>query len=164
MGKFEDQVNKFARKYEARLRAIGRTAVQETVSIAQEVAIPPNAAQGAVSSGGKLGGGGGRMRVDTGFLRASIQAALHTMPSGPTKNEGTHGGKKKYSVGSQASGEPVAATLLRWDPNKSDVLFVGWTAGYARIREAHDGFNRGAVEKWDQTVLKAVKKVEASFG
>ena len=163
MGKFEDQVNKFARKYEARLRAVARTAVQDTIAIAQEVGMPPNAAQGAVSVGGVLGGGGGRMRVDTGFLRASIQAALNAMPSGPSTNEGTHGGKKKYPIGKQAAGEPVAVTLLQWDPNKSGKIFVGWTAEYARHREAQDGFLRGAVEKWDATVYKAVKKVEKSF-
>ena len=163
MAKFGDQVNKFARKYEARLRTIARISVQDTISIAQEPGIPPNAAMGAMSSGGVLGGSGGRMRVDTGFLRASIQAALHTMPRGPSVNEGTHGGKKKYPVGKQAAGEPVAAVLLRWDPLTPTPIFVGWTANYARYREAHDGFLRGAVEKWDQTVKKAVKRVEAAF-
>lgn len=161
MGVFEDQVNKFARRYEARLRAVGRTAVQETVSIAQEVSRPPNAAMGLVSTSSS---GGGRMRVDTGFLRASIQAALQTMPSGPSVNEGTHGGKKKYPIGTQVAGEPVAAAILKWDPNKNIPLFIGWTANYARHREAKDGFVRGAVEKWDTTVYKAVKKVEVALG
>jgi hypothetical protein len=164
MGKFSIQVDKLAKKYEARLRAVARTAVQDTVSMAQEVGVPPNAAMGAVSSGGVLGGSGGRMRVDTGFLRASIQAALQTMPSGPSQNEGTHGGKKKYPVGTQAAGSPVAAVLLTWDPFKPTPLFVGWTAEYARYRESQDGFQRGAAEKWDITVTKAVKKVEAAFG
>ena len=160
MGKFEDQVNKFAQRYEARFRAIGRTAVQETVSIMQEVSKPPNAAMGLVST---KASGGGRMRVDTGFLRASIQAALQTMPSGPSVNEGTHGGKKKYPVGTQVTGEPVAAVLLKWNPITGIPLFVGWTANYARHREAQDGFRQGAVEKWDITVTKAAKKVEATF-
>ena len=143
MGKFTNQVNKFARKYESRLRAVARTAVQDTVSIAQRTR--PE---------------GGRMRIDTGFLRASIQAALHSMPSGPTKNEGN----RTYPVGSVVAGAPISVTLLRWDPNKEQKLFVGWTSNYAAIRESKDGFMRGAVEQWDQTVKKAVRKVESGFG
>ncbi len=138
MGKFGNQVDQFARKAEARFRRISQISVQDTISMAQRTT-----------------GDGGRMRVDTGFLRASIQARLNRMPSGPTR------GKKKteYAIGTQ-----VSVTLIKWDPNKSTPLFIGWTAGYARHREAQDGFLRGAVELWDQTVFKAVKKVEAGLG
>ena len=147
MGKFSDQVNKLARKYEERLKAIAREAAQETASIAQ-----------------RTRGEGGRLPVVTGFLHASIQASMDTMPSGPTTNEGTHGGKKKYPIGSQAAGEPVSVALLRWNPNDGRKIFIGWTAIYARHMEAKYGFMRGAVEKWDQTVRKAVRKVESGFG
>jgi len=94
------------------------------------------------------------MRFDTGFLRASIQAALGTMPSGPTTNEGG----RTFSEGQQVAGEPVSVTLLRWEPGR-DTLFVGWTANYARFREAKDGFLRGAVELWPRTVDAAAKRV-----
>lgn len=146
MGKFGDKVGEFSRKFEGRIRAIARTAVQSTISDAQ-----------------RTRGEGGRMRVDTGFLRASIQAALNGPPSGPTTNEGGHGGKRKYAVGSQAAGEPVAVVLLKWDLWKGDSFYVGWTANYARPREFKDGFLRGAAEKWDANVAKAVKQVEASY-
>ena len=142
MGKFGEQVNRYAKKYEGRMRAIARTAVLDTVSMAQ-----------------RTRGNGGRMPVDTGFLRASIQAAIGTMPSGPTRNDG----EEKYSGDTQAAGEPVVVTLLRWNPNTGSPLFVGWTANYARKQQAKNGFMRGAVEKWDQTVTKAVKKVETSY-
>ncbi len=146
MGKFEDQINKFARKYEARLKLIAQISVQDTVSMAQ-----------------KTRPEGGRMLIDTGFLRASVQAGVGQMPSGPTR--GKKGAKKgEYAIGTQVTGEPVSVTLLRWDPNKSIPVFIGWTANYARHREAQDGFLRGAVEKWDQIVFKAVKKVEIGFG
>jgi hypothetical protein len=143
MGKFENQVNKFDRKADAKFRAIGQWAVQDTISMAQ-----------------KTIGEGGRMRIDTGFLRASIQASLHTMPRGPNSNEGDH----KYPIGSQVTGQNISTVLLQWDPNKRTPLFVGWTANYARIRESKDGYLRGAVEKWDQTVFKAVKIAEVRFG
>jgi hypothetical protein len=145
MSRFDQQVRDFRRKYNARMRVIARTAVQDTISQAQRT-MPE----------------GGRMRIDTGFLRASIQAALGTMPRGPSTNDGGYGGKRKYALGQQVAGEPVPVTLLKWEPGK-DVLYVGWTASYARPREYHDGFLRGAVAKWKTNVKVAAKKVGAGF-
>jgi hypothetical protein len=158
MGKFENQITQFARKYEKRYRAIAKTAVQDTISMAQRVGVSEAMKKKAASVAVSVQGGG-RMRVDTGFLRASIQAALHGMPRGPTQNEGN----QKYPVGSQVTGQNVTAVLLQWNPNDGTTFFVGWTANYARYREAKDGFLRGAIEKWDQTVYKAVAKVGAGF-
>jgi len=140
---FSGQIAAFNRKVTQRYRTVAKTAVQETVSMAQRVRDE-----------------GGRMRVDTGFLRASIQAAVGNMPSGPTENEN----KKKYPIGSIVAGEPVSVTLVRWNPDREEVLYIGWTANYARYREAQDGFLRGAVELWDVTVNSAVAKVRAGFG
>ena len=50
---FGDQVAVLAAKYQARMRAVMRESVQETVEIAQRISQE-----------------GGRMRVKTGFLRA----------------------------------------------------------------------------------------------
>jgi len=147
MGKFSAQVNELTKRYEGRMRAIARTAVQDTVSMAQR---PKNS--------------GGHMPIDTGFLRASIQAATNTMPSGPTTNTGAHGGKKKFSSMENVAGESVSVTLLKWNPNNGTPLYVGWTAVYARAMEAKYGFMRLAAGKWDQTARKAVKKVEAGYG
>jgi hypothetical protein len=146
MGNFSNQVAGFTREYERRLRATARTAVQETVSKAQ-VTI----------------GEGGRMHILTGFLRASIQAALNEMPSGPT-SPADKKTKNQYSVGAQVTGEPVSVTLLRWDLNKGTPFFVGWTANYARYRESQDGFLRGAVELWDETVANAARQVRSGLG
>ena len=98
------------------------------------------------------------MRVDTGFLRASIQGSINSMPSGPTTNDD----KEKFALGTQAAGEPISVTLLKWEPISNDVLFVGWTAGYARPREHKDGFLRSAVDMWDVTVAKAAKRIANS--
>jgi hypothetical protein len=146
MGRFSRDVDAFIKKVHQRYRAVARTAVQDTVAIAQ-----------------RTEGEGGRMRVDTGFLRASIQGALGvTPPSGPVRPpKGT--GKGEY-VGRLVAGEPLSVTLLKWDPLKGQQITVGWTANYARHREYQDGFLRGAVEQWSTTVRKAVVKVEAGFG
>ena len=143
MTTFSQQVAAFNKKYEARVRATAREAVQETVSRAQ-----------------RTRGEGGRMRIDTGFLRASIQAALGTMPSGPTNNPDD----TKYSAGAQVAGEPVSVTLLKWDITRSQEIYVGWTANYARPREFKDGFLRGAVEQWDTIVGAAAKRVRQQLG
>lgn len=135
MTSFSEQIAAFNRKAEKRIRAAGRDAVQETVAEAQTVR-----------------GRGGRMRVKTGFLRASIAAAIGQMPSGETEN--TDNETFNYQVDS------IAATLLQWDPSSEDKLFIGWTANYARPREYRDGFLRGAVENWEQNVKSASRQAQ----
>lgn len=139
MGKFGDQIKRHERVALARIRATARESIRVTTEIAQQ----PRR-------------GGGRMRIRTGFLRASIQAAIGRMPSGPTTNEGD----QKYGLNEQASGAPVAAVLLQYDPFAEVSFYVGWTANYARPREYKDGFLRGAVEKWDTTVARAANQAK----
>ena len=132
---FDQQVAAYMEKYKKRLRATAREAVQETVEIAQQTV-----------------GEGGRMRVDTGFLRASIAASIGQMPSGPGKGDD---GPYTYT------GDATSATLLRWQPDQT--LYIGWTANYARAREYRDGFMRGATEKWSHTVDQVAQKVRRSL-
>jgi hypothetical protein len=139
---FDKQVERWRRKTSAKLRAVGREAVQTTVSQAQRVREE-----------------GGRMPVDTGFLRASIQAALGTWPYGPSDNPND----RTYAIGSQVAGEPLAVVLLKWEPGRDD-LYVGWTANYARYQEYKQGFMRKAAMKWKTNVKVAAKKVDAGFG
>ena len=82
---------------------------------------------------------GGRMRVDTGFLRNSLQTSL---------NGGTAlSGADSYVL-------KIAEMSL------GDTLFGGWTADYALAREfgargqSPDFFMRGAAQKWPQIVAK----------
>ena len=133
MADFGKQVAILTGKYKKRLRATARMSVQKTVDIAQ-----------------KPRSKGGRMRIDTGFLRASIAANVGSMPSGE-------------SVGDNDvdfTGIPIAVTLITWEP-ADEKIYVGWTANYARPREFQDGFMRGATELWPQTVDAAVKQVKA---
>lgn len=136
MGSFAVRVEALARKYQMQLRMTAKGAVQHTVKLAQAVDKE-----------------GGRMRVDTGFLRASIAGAYDVMPHGVAVNP-TPGESVKYD------GAPIAAAIVRWRP-ETQVLYVGWVANYARPREARDGFLKGATEQWDQTVHMIATNVKA---
>ena len=129
MASFGAEVTALSERYQRRMRALARTAAQETVSIAQRIEDE-----------------GGRMRVKTGFLRASIAASTGSMPSGVSVNPDPNAESEIF----QYEGTTISAALLKWQP--WDTLYVGWVANYARPREARDGFLRGAVEQWDQTV------------
>lgn len=94
---------------------------------------------------------GGRMRVDTGFLRASGQMSLTGMPSGPargakdaTKHQYDSGGGD-WSKGSNVTEKLSKAKL-------GDTIYFGWTANYARYRELYDGFLEGALMQWARIV------------
>lgn len=137
MTNFAAKVEAMTRKYQMQMRATMRTAVQETVSLAQHVEDE-----------------GGRMRVDTGFLRASIVANTGSMPSGESVNPNSDA-KITYE------GTAIAAALLRWQPGQT--LYIGWTANYARPREYRDGFLRGAVEQWDGTVKTVAARIKQSL-
>lgn len=140
MTSFSEQIAAFNRKAEKRIRAASRDAVQMTLAEASR----PRPI--------------GRMRVDTGFNRASLQGSLDGMPSGPSENENNtdYGDSETEGLpAKQVAGEPIAITLLRWDPNTGKPFYAGWTSSYAVYREYQDGYLRGAVENWDQNVEKA---------
>jgi hypothetical protein len=93
---------------------------------------------------------GGRMRVDTGFLRASGQLSLTGMPSGPER--GAPG----------ATYNPSDANLILGIAGlkAGDTIYFGWTANYAAAREFHDGYLAGAVQKWQQIVNKYAEQLK----
>ena len=130
MKSFSAQVDAWARKAHGRSEAVFKTAVQNTFDLAQ---VP-------VASGG-------RMRIDTGFLRASFAASLDGIPSGPSRQ-------------GEAKGNPddVALTIARL--NIGDTIYAGWTANYAAAREAKDGFREAAVQRWPITVAEAAAEAK----
>ena len=85
---------------------------------------------------------GGRMRVDTGFLRASGRASTTGFPSGVGQRpaEGTF----------TYDGEAVNAVLLSL--NFGDTFYWGWVANYAPYRELYDGFMEAALQNWSRIV------------
>ena len=92
---------------------------------------------------------GGRMRVDTGFLRNSLKANIGSMPSGAS------------SPGNWDESE-VVLTLTRLQPGQ--VFYAGWTASYARPREHYDGFLRMAAQKWQDQVDAAARQLKQRAG
>lgn len=137
MPTFDEQVAAWARKVEGRIEAVTKQAAQQTFDYAQ---IPT--AQG------------GRMRVDTGFLRNSIVAAVGQIPTGPSE------GPYRVKTGIQWRDTPgsgdVSAEIASWDIQRP--LYVGWSANYARYREAYDGFLEGALMRWPQFCEAAAQR------
>ncbi|AHJ10709.1 hypothetical protein P106B_26 [Rhizobium phage vB_RglS_P106B] len=98
-------------------------------------------------------GKGGKMRVDTGFLRASGQASLNGMPSGPSMKP-KEGSFDWSSTQTEATiGSMQFGAVLHW----------AWTANYARYREAYDGFMYSTLQNWQQIVDKVVAEAKARF-
>lgn len=132
---FTANIDKFIAKSEAKLEAVVKTAVQDTINEAQTIDDK-----------------GGFMRFDTGFLANSGMASIGTLPVGESKNPGTQ--LPEWNP------QSIAAALLQWDLNSP--FYFGWVANYARARENKDGFMRRAAQNWPQHVNKAVAKVKAA--
>lgn len=90
---------------------------------------------------------GGKMRVDTGFLRSSGLASLNAPPRGLGRGDR----KGTYTW----NGEAINSVLARI--KIGDVVYFGWTANYAKYREVFDGFLESAVQKWQNHVNSAVQ-------
>ena len=136
-GNFEAQVDAIVAKTEKRMLALMRESIQRTVDDAQ---LP-------VAKGG-------RMRIDTGFLRASGQGSLNGMPTGPVRGE-----SKVKGFYDNGGSTPTILALAQLQFGA--VFFFGWTANYARYRELYDGFLEGAVQKWQQTVDAVAEEIKA---
>jgi len=138
---FSRQIQKFARKSKEMTEAVARQSVQDVVERAELTAAQ-----------------GGAMRVDTGFLRASGGAALGGFPRGPSSNPG---GRQFSGSGEAGTGIPLAVALAQWDFEAK--LAYGWSASYARPREARDGFMRLAVQNWERIVESNVRAAKAAI-
>lgn len=125
---FANQVDNFVINSEARMLAVVRTAISNVIEESQK----------PVAKAGK-------MRVKTGFLRASGIANLNSPPVGETKGDP----KGSYAW----AGEAVNSVLVRL--KAGDVFHFGWTAHYAKYREAYDGFLESALMNWQAHVDKA---------
>lgn len=116
-----------------------------TVSEKRMIALMRQSLQDVIDNAQQAAGKGGRMRVDTGFLRASGQASLTGMPTGPARGDkDAKPGQYKYD------GENVIAVLGKL--KLGSVFYFGWTANYAQYREVYDGFLEGALQHWQRIV------------
>lgn len=132
---FSASVDDFIKLSKERTEAVIRQSVQEVVDQAQ---LP-------VAKGGK-------MRVDTGFLRASGQMSLNGMPSGPTRPD-------KDAKPGEYSPDNTSIVLSLGKFQLGQTIYFGWTANYAKYREAYDGFLGSAAQNWQSIVAKNIKLV-----
>lgn len=135
---FEAQVKAFADKAIDKLETIFRASSQD---VAKEMSTTV--------------GNGGNMRVDTGFLRASMLASLSTLPPvDPNGRPASDAPKNSYRYDAEAVNLTIAKATLK------DTISIGFTAAYARPREYKDGFVRLAAQNWQTIVSNNVAKVK----
>jgi hypothetical protein len=133
---FTAQVEGIVNKTDQKLVALARETTQRVIDDAQL----PTAR-------------GGRMRVDTGFLRGSGRLSLNGMPSGPSRP--VEGATYPYDE------RAVELTLGRVE--LGDTIFFGWSAEYAKYREAYDGFLQAAIQNWPQHVANVITELNRRF-
>lgn len=144
MTSFAASVGDWCRGVEGAVEAIFKASVQDVVSEMQ-----------------KPRGAGGRMRVDTGFLRASLLGSTSAMPSIDPNARPADGGS--YPAGQQV--ELTIAGLTLGQP-----FYAGYTASYAAAREygargqAPDAFVRTAAQGWQQIVAKREAELMRRLG
>lgn len=134
---FEAQIHAWTEQSRLRMMAVARDAAQEVT----EQVLKPRAK-------------GGRMPVDTGYLRNSAHADINVMPEGDS-----------FYDSSDAAGERVAestaSAILRFQAG--DKYYLGFTANYARYMEAKYAFIRLAAQNWDRTVSESVRRVRRQY-
>lgn len=134
---FSATVDAWIKESNARLTAVARQSIQDVIDTAQT----PTAK-------------GGLMRVDTGFLRASGRLSLNGMPSGPVR----------AAPDTNYDWQPTIATAELGKIEIGMSIFFGWTAHYAKYREAYDGFLYAALQKWQEIVNKNVRALKSRSG
>lgn len=95
---------------------------------------------------------GGRMPVDTGFLRSTGLSSLNGWPSGPD-DKPADAALNSYNW----DGESVTTTLA--DMKQGDTFYFGWTAVYALKQEVYNGFLDTAAQNWQAVVDANVRKL-----
>ena len=134
---FQAQVEQWVRDSEELTLVVMQTA-------AQEMAISANTPTAQ----------GGRLRVDTGFLRNSINARVGSLPTGPNiAPEGFN--DRDWNPSS------LATVINSW--RLGQTLYIGWTANYAGYRENNDFFARTAAQSWPEFVNDAANRLRGSI-
>lgn len=102
---------------------------------------------------------GGKMRVDTGFLRSSGTASVNSIPHGPDKGRARQPGET--GVLSEYSKPDIGGMLqnILINLKPTDTFYFGWSARYAYFRELYDGFLESACQRWKDFVEKNFKEV-----
>lgn len=131
-GTFEKQIKEITKRTQELLLAATKNAIRKVVIEAQT----------PVKKGGK-------MRVETGFMRWSGSAALNQIPSGlgrgRVRKPGEVGVLPEYNL-SEEGGRMLNGVLANM--KIGDTFYFGWTAVYAPKWEMVDGFMSSAVNNF----------------
>ena len=101
---------------------------------------------------------GGRMRVDTGFLRASGRGSLEGFPSGRSAKSAEEIAATGKRTGAFDTYDGTAVNAVINTMELGDTFYFGWTANYAAVRELHDGFLETSLQNWQQFVTANSEK------
>lgn len=99
---------------------------------------------------------GGKMRVDTGFLRASLQLSMEAMPDIDQE-------ARPPDDAAKGSFQPDDGLDVILAAGIDDTIYMGFTAAYARAREVKDGFVETAVLNLQTIVDLHQEKAKAAF-
>lgn len=145
MSSFSAQVSDWVRDVKGAAEAIAKQSAQDVVNEAQK----PVAA-------------GGRMRVDTGFLRASLTGSNTAMPQINRAAKPAEGGV--YAP----EDAQIIATISAYE--LGETMYFGYTASYAAFREfgangqPPDAFVRTAAQKWPDIVKRNETELKGRIG
>lgn len=142
MPTFSAQVSAWVNKSQRRIDTVFKESAQDVITIMQEVG--PSVANPDST-------GGGHMPVDTGALRASLQAALNS--PGQVVFRPPSGSSIRYDP------SPVALVIASAKPG--DTIYATYSVEYAKAMEYRYGFVRLAAQQWQDVVSRAAARVKA---
>lgn len=146
VGTFTAQVNAAIAKRKAFMEAVYKESAQRTVEIAQTPG-PSVANPGA--------GQGGHMPIASGFLRASLHAAIgQSLPAAREKP----GGDRLYTYDSGEVNLVIAGADLQ------DTITVAYAANYARYVHRRYQWVTLAAQRWQQTVDEVAAEAQRRLG
>lgn len=125
-------------------------------------AVFKESAQAVVSEMQTARGEGGRMRIDTGFLRASLMASTSAMPYIDPTARPVPG--QVYPYDAAAIEAVIAGAEL------GETIYFGYTATYSAHREygvrgqPPDAFVRSSAQRWPQIVNGKVAELKSRLG
>jgi hypothetical protein len=133
---FSAAVSKWVAQSERRMEVVFKESAQDVISEMQEVG--PSVANPDSS-------GTGHMPVDTGFLRASLQAAINSPAQGMEFRE---------PLSKSATYDPSPVALVIAGAKLGDTVYATYAAAYAPQMEAKYGFVRLSAQNWQSIVNK----------
>lgn len=145
-GQFSAKVDAWTRKSKKRLLVVFQQSVQDVVDIMQTPV-----------------GAGGNMPVDTGFLRASLQAKIGSPPTGFK----TKGRLEAGAYRAEVSATQMEYTLTINRAQLGDTIYAVYLANYAYFQEygsqgrSGRGFVRLAAMQWPRIVQENIRKARS---